>query len=103
MIKTELKKLGVKFLIFASALILLFFTTRLINIKSNPPSLYWDEASIGYNAYSISLNLRDEWGKFLPIHFIAFGEFKLPVYVYSVAVFTKIFGMTEFAVRFPAV
>ncbi len=81
----------------------LFLITRLYKISEIPPSVYWDEASIGYNAYSISKDLKDEWGKFLPVHFRAFGEFKLPVYIYSVVPFVKIFGLNEFSVRFPAV
>lgn len=85
-------------------LICIFFIfTRFYKIAEIPPSAYWDEASIGYNAYSIAQTGRDEWGDFLPIHFRAFGEFKLPVYIYSVVPFVKIFGLNEFSVRFPAV
>lgn len=85
-------------------LICIFFLfTRLYKITEIPPSVYWDEASIGYNAYSISQTGRDEWGKFLPIHFRAFGEFKLPVYIYAVVPFVKIFGLNAFSVRLPAV
>lgn len=82
---------------------LLFFLTRFYKISEIPASLYWDEASIGYNAYSISKDGKDEWGDFLPLHFRAFGEFKLPVYIYSVVPFVKIFGLNEFSVRAPAV
>ena len=81
----------------------LFLFTRLYKITDIPSSVYWDEASIGYNAYSIAQTGKDEWGRFLPIHFRAFGEFKLPVYIYTVAIFVKIFGLNEFSVRFPAV
>lgn len=82
---------------------LFFLIIRLYKIGEIPASVYWDEASIGYNAYSISQTGKDEWGKFLPIHFRAFGEFKLPVYIYSVVPFVKFFGLNEFSVRFPAV
>lgn len=92
-----------KFKILLVLLITFFLSTRLYKITEVPGSLYWDEASIGYNAYSISQNLKDEWGDSVPLHFRAFGEFKLPVYIYSVAVATKIFGYNEFSVRIPAV
>jgi 4-amino-4-deoxy-L-arabinose transferase-like glycosyltransferase len=72
-------------------------------LTANPPSLYWDEASIGYNAYSILKTGQDEWGTSYPLNFRAFGEFKLPVYIYTVAVFEFILGPTELAVRLPAV
>lgn len=85
------------------AIIVLFFTTRLYKIGEIPVSVYWDEASIGYNAYSIAETGKDEWGEFLPIHFRAFGEFKLPVYIYSVVPFVKIFGLNAFSVRLPSV
>lgn len=86
------------------ALICIFFLfTRLYKISEIPPSVYWDEVSIGYNAYSIAQTGKDEWGDFLPLHFRAFGEFKLPVYIYSVVPFVKIFGLNEFSLRFPAV
>lgn len=85
-------------------LICIFFIfTRFYKIAEIPPSVYWDEASIGYNAYSIAETGKDEWGEFLPIHFRAFGEFKLPVFIYVTAVSVKLFGLNEFSVRLPAV
>jgi 4-amino-4-deoxy-L-arabinose transferase-like glycosyltransferase len=83
--------------------LVLFLITRIYKIAEIPPSVYWDEASIGYNAYSIATDLKDEWGVTLPLHFRAFGEFKLPVYIYTVAVFVKAIGLNEYAVRLPAV
>lgn len=47
-----------------------------------PPSLNWDEVSHGYNAYSLLKTGRDEWGVAMPSIFRAFGDYKLPVYVY---------------------
>ncbi len=93
---------GREFLLLA-LVILFFLITRFYKIGSIPSSVYWDEASIGYNAYSLSVDGKDEWGDFLPIHFRAFGEFKLPVYIYSVVPFVKIFGLNAFSLRFPAV
>lgn len=93
-----------KFHIFFLGLtVCLFLFTRLYKISETPPSLYWDEASIGYNAYSILQTGKDEWGESFPIKFRAFGEFKLPVYIYTVAIFEKLFGLNEFAVRAPSV
>lgn len=91
-----------KFYLLFIALIFLFLSTRLYKITEIPGSLYWDEASIGYNAYSILQTGSDEWGSFLPLHFRAFGEFKLPVYIYSVAAAGLVFGINDFTVRLPA-
>lgn len=84
-------------------IILLFLITRLSRIDSIPSSVYWDEASIGYNAYSVLTTGKDEWGETLPLHFRAFGEFKLPVYVYSVVIFEFFLGLNTLAVRLPSV
>ncbi len=84
-------------------ILLLFVFTRLYKITEIPPSVYWDEASIGYNAYSILKTGQDEWGRNFPLGFEAFGEYKLPVYIYTTAFFIKLFGLNEFAVRISAV
>ena len=83
-------------------LFVLAFFLRFYKISQNPPGLYWDETSIGYNAYSILKSGKDEYGKFLPVSFKAFGEYKLPVYIYFTVFTTAIFGPSEFAVRFPS-
>lgn len=65
-----------------------------------PRGLYVDEASIGLNAASIAESLRDEHGVFLPVYFEAFGgEYKNPLYIYTVAVFFKVFGISAWNLR----
>lgn len=81
------------------AILLLAAYLRLTNLNNNPPGFYTDEASIGYNAYSILKNLHDEHGQFLPVFFEAFGEYKTPLAIYPVVLSEKIFGVNEFAVR----
>src|SRR3989344_1547607 len=81
---------------------IIFLFTRLYKISEIPVSVYWDEASIGYNAFSIAKDGKDEWGEFFPLHFRAFGEFKLPVYIYTSAIFVKLFGLNELSVRISA-
>lgn len=85
-------------LIFFLALVLRFY-----NLGSNPPHLNWDEASLGYNAYSLGISGRDEFGRFLPIDYLeSFGDFKPVLYSYLDVIPIKIFGLTPFAVRFPS-
>ena len=79
--------------------VLLGFVLRFYKVVLDPPSLNWDEVSIGYNAYSILKTGRDEWGKFMPVHFKAYGEYKLPVQIYSSIPGIAIFGLNEFGVR----
>lgn len=75
---------------------------RFFKIDSIPPGLYIDEVSIGYNAYSILKEGRDEHGQSYPIFFEAFGEYKLPVYIYLTSGSIALFGKNDFAVRFPS-
>ncbi|MCH7641369.1 glycosyltransferase family 39 protein [Patescibacteria group bacterium] len=76
---------------------------RFVAISDNPPSLNWDEVSHGYNAYSILMTGKDEWGQIFPSIFRAYGDYKLPVYIYFTALSEFIFGLNAFAVRLPSV
>jgi len=86
------------YLTLASILIVSFYL-RVHDLANNPPGFYTDEASIGFNAYKILTTGRDEHGKFLPVFFEAFGEYKNPLAIYPVVPSIAIFGLSEFAVR----
>lgn len=75
---------------------------RFYKLDQIPPSLSWDEAAVGYNAYSIANWGRDEWGKFLPVSFKSFEDDKHPVHVYLTAVSVRLFGLSDFSTRLPA-
>lgn len=66
----------------------------------NPPSLNGDEISMAYDAYSLLQTGRDQYGKFLPITFQSVGDYKNPVPIYLMTIPIKLFGLTDFAVRF---
>ncbi|OGE72400.1 hypothetical protein A3H40_04110 [Candidatus Daviesbacteria bacterium RIFCSPLOWO2_02_FULL_38_15] len=72
---------------------------RYYKIDQIPPSLNWDEVSIGYNAFSILKTGKDEWNQFLPVHFKAYGEYKLPVQIYASIPGIYFFGLNELGVR----
>lgn len=75
---------------------------RFWELGQMPPSLDWDEVSMGYNAYSILKTGRDEFGTAWPVYFRALDDYKLPVYTYLTAGSIKIWGYNDFAVRFPS-
>lgn len=81
---------------------LLSFALRFLSLSSNPPGLYWDEVAFGYNAYSILKTGHDEHGRFLPLFFESFGDWKLPGYFYLLVPSMKLFGLSQFSVRFPS-
>lgn len=88
-------------LLFVGLIIILALFLRFFAISTNPPSLTWDEVSWGYNAYSIGIDGRDEFGKFLPLTYLeSFGDFKPQVYAYVSVLPVKIFGLNEFSTRF---
>lgn len=74
---------------------------RFYKITQNPPSLTGDEISFGYSAYSVLKTGRDEYGKFMPLVFESVGDYKNPLPAYSMVLSIKLFGLTDFAVRFP--
>lgn len=85
-------------------IILLGFFLRLYQVPTVPPSLSWDEVSIGYNAYSILKTGRDEHGTRFPLTaFAAYGDYKPVVPIYLTIPAIAVFGLSEFAVRLPSV
>ncbi len=93
----KMKKYLLAILVFL--IVFLAFFLRSNKLTEIPPSLNWDEVSIGYNAYSVLKTGKDEWGQFLPLHFKSYGEYKLPVQIYASIPGIAIFGLNEFGVR----
>ncbi len=84
-------------LILAIAIVL-----RVYKIDSIPPSLSWDEAAVGYNAWTIANFGKDEWGRFFPLTFTSFRDDKQPIHVYVTALSVKLLGLSEFSTRLPS-
>ena len=83
-------------------IILVSVILRFYQLGVNPPSLTWDEASLGYNAYSILKTGADEYGNKLPLSIRSFDDYKPPLYVYLDVIPIFLFGLNELAVRLPA-
>jgi 4-amino-4-deoxy-L-arabinose transferase-like glycosyltransferase len=91
----------IKFLIIFT--IVLSFCLRFYNIGINPPSLYWDEASLGWNAYKLLETGRDEYGIAHPLVLKSFGDYKPALLAYLMIFPIKIFGLNAFSVRIASV
>ncbi len=90
-----------EFILFFIVILAAFL--RFNQLGVNPPSLTWDEVAWGYNAYSLGIDGRDEFGRFLPHNYLeSFGDFKPPVYAYLDILPVKAFGLNEFSTRFPS-
>ena len=94
-----MKRILTKTNIVLALITLLAGVLRFYRLSDTPPSLNWDEISHGYNAFSILKTGRDEWGEFLPAIFRAYGDYKLPVYIYFTTLPIAVFGLNAFAVR----
>ena len=73
---------------------------RFYKLSEIPGGFYVDESAIGYNAYSLLLTGKDEYGKAFPIFLRSYGTFPSPLYTYLTTIPIKIWGPTEFSVRF---
>src|SRR5260221_1169045 len=82
------------------AIIALAFVLRFWHLNSYP-ALNADEASIGYDAYSLIQTGHDQHGNAWPIDFQSFNDYKPGLYVYLVAPFVATLGLNEWAVRIP--
>jgi len=82
-------------------IILIGFVLRLVSIDTHPVGFTPDEASFGYDAYSLLKTGKDQWGESFPLVFRSFGDFKLPLYTYLTMPSVAAFGLSVFAVRLP--
>lgn len=66
-----------------------------------PVGIHADEASYGYDAYSLLKTGKDIWGNQYPLIFKSFGEYKLNL-PYLIAPAISAFGLNTFSTRLPS-
>lgn len=92
------------FTLFTVLAVAMAIFLRVFNLMQVPPSLYWEEAALGYDAYSIAQTGKDHHGNAWPlVAFESFGDWKPSLYFYSIVPFVKVFGLVPWAIRAPAV
>lgn len=89
-----MKKLA---LIFLVALFL-----RLFNLSSTPLGFHSDEVRVGWNAYSILKTSQDDRANTAALYYNTFGDYRPTGIFYFTIPSIAIFGLNEFAVRFPS-
>jgi 4-amino-4-deoxy-L-arabinose transferase-like glycosyltransferase len=95
------KFLAPKYILIA---ILLFAALlRLCQIEGVPPSASMDEASIGYNAYSVVKTGGDEFGDFPLISQRGYDDWRRSTYLLLVTPFVALLDLRVAAIRLPAV
>lgn len=80
-------------------IIILASVLRVFDFGQNPAGLYLDEASHGYDAYSLLTTGKDEFGKAWPILLRSFGTYPPALYSYLTTVPIHFFGLNVVAVR----
>ncbi len=75
---------------------------RVIDLPHHPAGFTPDEASFGYDAYSLLQTGKDQWGTVYPMVFKSFGDYKMPLYTYLAMPSVALFGLTPFATRLPS-
>lgn len=75
---------------------------RTISLDNIPLGFHIDEASLGYNAYSLLSTGKDSDGVQTPLYINMFDDNNPSGYYYLAAISIKFFGLNEFAVRLPA-
>lgn len=88
-----------RFILFVS-IILLAVILRFYQLDKVPPGLIIDEASEGYNAFSLLQTGKDRYGETLPIMFRSFGSFQAPLYTYLSMIPVYLFGNSIFSIHF---
>ena len=91
-----------KYLALTGFILLISLALRIFQLSSAPLGFTWDEAALGYNAYSLLKTGRDEFGKFMPVIFRSFGDYKPGLYIYTALPPVAIFGLNEFSTRLPS-
>src|SRR3989339_401801 len=92
---------------FTSLHILLFIITiiagifRLYKLDAYPVGFHIDEASLGYNGYSMLKTGKDENNNPHPLYVDMFGDYRPSGYHYLTILPIIIFGLTEFSTRLP--
>lgn len=97
-IMKAIKKLIQNPLLYIFLLALLF---RTFALGEFPAGFHVDEVKAGWNAYSILKTGLDDWGHPFPVYYDSFGDFRPTGIFYSIIPSILIFGLTEFATRFP--
>jgi 4-amino-4-deoxy-L-arabinose transferase-like glycosyltransferase len=100
LLRQRLRDPAVWILVAAAFLLAVLYLVRL---GSDPPGLYDDEASIGYNAWTIAHFAVDQYGNHFPLFFADFGDYKGPVATYMVAPLTLFLPLSSATVRLPSV
>lgn len=89
-------------ILILSIIVLLAFVLRIALLTKVPIGFFIDEASTGYDAYSILHTLKDHHGKFLPLFARALDDYRPSTYIFLTIPFVHFLGLSELSIRLPS-
>jgi hypothetical protein len=85
-------------------IVLFAFYIRFYRLGQVPVSLYWDEIAMYVDIKSALQSGQDMFGRpWFQLIYPSYGDFKLPIYIWSALLSAKIFGLSEWSFRLPSV
>lgn len=94
-----MKKQTIIFLLLS--IFILACILRFTKLSEFPVGFHIDEASLGYNGYSLLKTGKEEHGIPMPLYVDMFGDNRPSGYHYLTVLPIALFGLNEFATRFP--
>ena len=86
-------------ILLLTGIVLIALALRFYSLGQVPAGFHGDEAAYGYNAYSLLLTGKDEYGVQAPLVLKSFGEYKPALYAYLTIPWVGVFDLTPIAVR----
>lgn len=86
---------------FVPLIFFLGLVVRVLFLNRLPIGFTPDEASFGYDAYSILKTGKDQWGIQFPLVLKSFGDYKAPLQTYLQIPFIALGGLNKISVRLP--
>lgn len=91
------------FVVVFIGVILTALFLRLYALGHVPYSLYWDEAAMLVDVKSVLSTGHDMHNRpWFQVIYPSYGDFKLPMYIWLAIASSKIFGLSEWALRLPS-
>jgi len=87
---------------YGLVIVLIIVIARFYNLGITPYGLNIDEASYGYDAYSLLKTGKDQWGNTFPVSLLSFGDSKPAGLAYVISPLIPIFDLGTLAIRLPS-